>query len=158
MHYQCIWVVSCKSELANTYAEKYLVARLLGHIIIGGRDLSSFPPASMCSIIRLPFMIHPDSKVHGANMGPISDRQVPGGFHVGHMNLAIWKCKVGPVLIQPKTSPYNTTQPKKSVKIVWIFHDIKYNTPCSTVGTSYSLCFRSRKIVREIISDCCEFS
>ena len=32
----------------------------------------------------------PDSKVHGANMGPIWDRQDPGGPHVGPMNLAIW--------------------------------------------------------------------
>ena len=35
-------------------------------------------------------MSTPDSKVHGANMGPISDRQDPGGTHVGHMNFAIW--------------------------------------------------------------------
>ena len=33
---------------------------------------------------------HPDSKVHGANMGPIWGRQDPGGPHVGHMNLDIW--------------------------------------------------------------------
>ena len=32
----------------------------------------------------------PDSKVHGANMGPIWDRQNPGESHVGPMNLAIW--------------------------------------------------------------------
>ena len=32
----------------------------------------------------------PDSKVHGANMGPIWDRQDPGGTHVGPMNFAIW--------------------------------------------------------------------
>ena len=32
----------------------------------------------------------PDSKVHGANMGPACGRQDPGGPHVGHMNLAIW--------------------------------------------------------------------
>ena len=32
----------------------------------------------------------PDSKVHGANMGPICGRQDPGGPHVGPMNLAIW--------------------------------------------------------------------
>ena len=32
----------------------------------------------------------PDSKVHGANMGPIWDRQVLVGPHVGPMNLAIW--------------------------------------------------------------------
>ena len=32
----------------------------------------------------------PDSKVHGANMGPIWGRQDPGGLHVGPMNLTIW--------------------------------------------------------------------
>ena len=32
----------------------------------------------------------PDSKVHGANMGPIWGRQDPGEPHVGPMNLAIW--------------------------------------------------------------------
>ena len=32
---------------------------------------------------------NPDSKVHGANMGPIWGRQDPGRPHVGHMNFAI---------------------------------------------------------------------
>ena len=34
----------------------------------------------------------PDSKVHGANMWPISiwGRQDPGGPHVGPINFAIW--------------------------------------------------------------------
>ena len=32
----------------------------------------------------------PDSKVHGANMGPIWDRQKPGGAHDGPMKFAIW--------------------------------------------------------------------
>ena len=32
----------------------------------------------------------PDSKVHGANMGPIWGRQDRGGPHVGPINLAIW--------------------------------------------------------------------
>ena len=32
-----------------------------------------------------------DSKVHGANMGPIWGRQGPGGPHVGPMNFAIWE-------------------------------------------------------------------
>ena len=31
-----------------------------------------------------------DSKVHGANMGPIWGRQDPGGPHAGPMNFAIW--------------------------------------------------------------------
>ena len=34
--------------------------------------------------------IIPDSKVHGANMGPIWGRQDPGGPHVGPVNFAIW--------------------------------------------------------------------
>ena len=40
--------------------------------------------------------ITPDSKVHGANMGPIWDRQDPGGRgpHVDPMNLAIWDVNV----------------------------------------------------------------
>ena len=33
---------------------------------------------------------YPDSKVHGANMGPIWGRQGPGGPHVGPMNFIIW--------------------------------------------------------------------
>ena len=32
----------------------------------------------------------PDSKVHGANMGPLWGWQDPGGPHVGPMNSAIW--------------------------------------------------------------------
>ena len=32
----------------------------------------------------------PDSKVHEANMGPIWDRQGPGGPHVDPMNFVIW--------------------------------------------------------------------
>ena len=34
--------------------------------------------------------IYPDSKFHGANMGPIWGRQDPGGPHVCSMNFAIW--------------------------------------------------------------------
>ena len=37
----------------------------------------------------------PDRKVHGANMGPIWDRQDPGGPHVGPMNFAIWGAVYG---------------------------------------------------------------
>ena len=33
---------------------------------------------------------YPDSKVHGANMGPIWGQQDPGGPHVGPMNFTIW--------------------------------------------------------------------
>ena len=33
---------------------------------------------------------YPDSKIHGANMGPIWGRQDPGGPHVSPINFAIW--------------------------------------------------------------------
>ena len=32
----------------------------------------------------------PDSKVYGANMGPIWGRQDPGGTHVGPIKFDIW--------------------------------------------------------------------
>ena len=35
--------------------------------------------------------INPDTKVHGANMGPIWGQQDPGGPHIGPMNIAIWE-------------------------------------------------------------------
>ena len=34
--------------------------------------------------------ISPDSKVHGASMGPIWGQQDPDGPHVGPMNFALW--------------------------------------------------------------------
>ena len=37
---------------------------------------------------------NPDSKVHGANIGPIWGRQDPGGPHVGSMKFAIWESYV----------------------------------------------------------------
>ena len=37
----------------------------------------------------LSFVNYPDSKVHGANMGPTWVLSAPDGPHVGHMNLAI---------------------------------------------------------------------
>ena len=36
-------------------------------------------------------LANPDSKVHGANVGPIWGRQDPGGPHVGPKNFAIWE-------------------------------------------------------------------
>ena len=37
---------------------------------------------------------NPDSKVHGANMGPTWVLSAPGGPHFGHMNLAIWEVNI----------------------------------------------------------------
>ena len=48
--------------------------------------------ASGCSVMGNCWLVsvYTDSKVHGANIGPIWGWQVPGGPHVGPMILAIW--------------------------------------------------------------------
>ena len=51
--------------------------------LIGQQNLQPFP------VISLAANTCPDSKVRGANMGPIWGRQDPGGPHVGPMNLTI---------------------------------------------------------------------
>ena len=53
--------------------------------------------------------VSPDSKVHGASMGPTWGRQDPGGPHVGHTNLAIWvvMCVCCPNLTRPVSLPYH---------------------------------------------------
>ena len=48
---------------------------------VAGRNTSS---------VGIKSMITPGSKVHGANMGPMWDRQDPGVSHIGLMILAIW--------------------------------------------------------------------
>ena len=42
------------------------------------------------SLSPLLWQDYPDNNIHGANMGPVWDRQGPGGPHVGPMNFAIW--------------------------------------------------------------------
>ena len=56
---------------------------------------SMFPPYPNNELKVISFLDHglkpfPDSKVHGANVGPIWGRQDPGGPHVGPMNFALW--------------------------------------------------------------------
>ena len=50
----------------------------------------------------------PDSKVHGANMGPIWGQQDPGGPHVGPMNFAIWElaCPIGASIMNLESTYY----------------------------------------------------
>ena len=43
---------------------------------------------SLC-VLGLPSLSGPESKVHGANMGPSWDQQDPCGPHVGPINFAI---------------------------------------------------------------------
>ena len=54
----------------------------------------------------------PNSKVHGANMGPIWGRQDPGGPHVGPMNFVLW---------DPSSISVNTMQAMTSLGSVFMF-------------------------------------
>ena len=63
-------------------------ARVSYSMIIGGFGISCvslLAPKQRTEIIRK----YPDSKVHGANMGPTWVPSAPNGSHVGPMNLAI---------------------------------------------------------------------
>ena len=51
-----------------------------------GKFLSCVGSMQLCYLSKL----FPDSKVHGANMGPTRVLPAPGGSHVGPMNLVIW--------------------------------------------------------------------
>ena len=50
--------------------------------------------APRCLLMRSQFSITPDSRAHGANIGPIWGRQDPGGPYVGPINFAIWDCSL----------------------------------------------------------------
>ena len=50
----------------------------------------SWPGSRLFPLPLYSLHLEPDSKVHGANMGPIWGRQDSGGPHVGPMKLAIW--------------------------------------------------------------------
>ena len=67
-------------------------------------------------IVLIGWQHNPDSKVHGANMGPIWGRQDPGGPHVGPMNFAIWeampqiyhdRCSIGEYTLLRNSSEWN---------------------------------------------------
>ena len=59
-------------------------------VSLGKNDLNVFRIQHISIAWNLKQSIHiPDSKVHGANMGPTWVLSAPGGPHVGPMNLAI---------------------------------------------------------------------
>ena len=71
----------------------------------------------------------PDSKVYGANMGPICGRQDPGGRHVGPMDFAIWgiywilKCREisrHDDILAWKRCPHNWPFMRDSIAYRWI--------------------------------------
>ena len=57
---------------------------------------------SSTAIFVLPGIATPDSKVHGANMGPTWLLSAPDGPHVRPMNVAIWDDTHGPDVRTPQ--------------------------------------------------------
>ena len=64
---------------------------------------------ALCIYSKAVREILPDSKVHGANIGPTWGRQDPGGPHVGHTNPAIWAALNWGVLCQKQVSRAGTS-------------------------------------------------
>ena len=71
----------------------------------------------------------PDSKVHGANMGPIWGQQDPGGPHVGPMNFAVWAwshiCCIGPSFTHALTRRCLIANDRRLAKCNVFFKHIK---------------------------------
>ena len=93
-----------------------------------------FSLSAVCVVKRIP-----DSKVQGANMGPIWGRQVPGGPHVGPVNFAIWVTlphALCPVHIHGFMLRFLTDrQIRKSIRIL---HDLVTFTITLGVATVYN--------------------
>ena len=70
-------------------------------------------------VTRPQWVNSPDSKVHGANMGPIWGRQDPVGPHVGPMNFAIWVIS---------TSTKIACSNFKDIFMTHITHKVSYTT------------------------------
>ena len=83
----------CKSSCCNSFEDQPPIDAIYRYNL----QMQSRGAQSSNKMQRLDYMtvcmyicMYPDSKVHGANMGPIWGRQDPGGSHVGPMNFAIW--------------------------------------------------------------------
>ena len=73
-------------QQAITWTNFYLLVKLWGKVVY----LKLLPHFSNNSL----WHSNPDSKVHGANMGPTWVLSSPGGPHVGPMKIAIRECHV----------------------------------------------------------------
>ena len=78
-----------KSDLELPKGIRYLTPPLLSEASGGSILDKNGHLIRRHSCIMMAFTI-PDSKVHGANMGPIWGRKDPGGSRVSPMNFAIW--------------------------------------------------------------------
>ena len=86
---------------------------------------------------------NPDSKVHGANIGPIWVRQDPEGPHTGPMNFAFWEHNKSfrKLLYERDTQAYTvymSLPPSSQTRLHFIF--TKLSLFCTKV---YRLCYKN---------------
>ena len=74
--------ITCFHKATTISPFHHLWISTVNGLIVYAQKNQTFHPRS--------FIIYPNSKVHGANMGPIWGRQDPGGPHIGPTNFAIW--------------------------------------------------------------------
>ena len=90
----------------------------------------------------------PDSKVHGANMGPTWGRQDPGGPHVGRMNLA-GNCEAQNFIF--KICNVQNTVPSLSI----VYLDITYMRERNVLGQHW---FRLWPVAYSDVSHCLKWN
>ena len=79
-------------KLPSVYIDAlYLVINMIHDYMPGSRDRIKLHWLLQIQNISGLYGNNPDSKVLGANMGPIWGRQDSGGPHAGPMNFAIWE-------------------------------------------------------------------
>ena len=75
--------------LAKLWKQNYVIYGLFHLLAVIKDNKHKAFVLSGRALLLLEHVLLPDSKVHGANMGPTRGRQDPGGSHVGPMNLTI---------------------------------------------------------------------
>ena len=83
IRWRCFWCL-------KTITHWLLQDEISGSIAHNKDFLQMLCTIPLWKCVMAPVNTYPNSKVHGANMGPIWGRQDPGGPHVGPMNFAIW--------------------------------------------------------------------
>ena len=90
---QDLWVLPYDMTKRRWVKPRWTRPRCFTHLtlLIWLEWYHSMHPVWTSLLYPLWLVTNPDSKVHGANMGPIWGRQDPGGPHVGPMNFSIWE-------------------------------------------------------------------
>ena len=95
IHFNACWIpTNVKIDACdkpNWYFKKMLQGFRSTEAIKGYRELWTFEMFA----ISPGWLYSPDSKIHGAHMGPTWVLSAPGGPHVGPTNLAIWELTGG---------------------------------------------------------------